>query len=162
LEILGESFNTDLSSFIRDNGLIETVVHLGPRGHAEAIRSIASSDAVLVLKSPQDRIHVPGKLYEALGLGRPILLLGPQSEASEIIAQCDAGVTVTDLEPEAIAGALTQVFLRSSRPVRVPEGFSAAHLTDQLIHVFNQALSRNNEMTGLDVSVDNKVGNHAH
>lgn len=78
---------------------------LGQRTHAEALRLIRDSDFSLLIQAPGDTIHIPGKLFEALGAGVPLLALSEPCETAEIIQRTNGGF-VTPHDPEAIAVAL--------------------------------------------------------
>ena len=102
----GRAFNLDLSRFLMDHELTDTVKIMGVQRHQEVLAAMKRAHASVVIKSAGDRIHIPGKLYEGLGSGRPVLLLGPPSEASELVEGLRAGVWVESTEPRAIARAL--------------------------------------------------------
>jgi glycosyltransferase involved in cell wall biosynthesis len=143
LRIYGQSFNADLAGAVHDLGLEASVEVCGLRSHAQAMEAISASDAVLVIKSPVDLIHIPGKLYESLGAGRPVLLVGPESEASRLIRTLDAGVVVSSPGPRAIADALDEIVLRTNRSLAPPQEFAIESLTTRLSEIFTGAASCN-------------------
>ena len=142
LQILGESFNADLAALIREMDLADTVAYHGPRSHAEVLGELARSSAVLVVKSPHDRIHIPGKIYESIGAGRPVLLLGPDSEAAGLLQRFDLGVVVSSPEPADIAGGLEAIAARSARPVTPPAEYRLDRQTARLVAVLEEAVGR--------------------
>jgi glycosyltransferase involved in cell wall biosynthesis len=86
----------------------------------EAIARTRAADIVLVIFTPGDATAVPGKLYEALALGRPILALTTEDSATERLLRRlgqDAGVALHD-DPEAIAAAVRR--LTEAPPAPVP------------------------------------------
>ena len=85
----------------------------------EAIARTRRADIVLVIFTPGDATAVPGKLYEALALGRPILALTTEDSATQRLLQRlgqDAGVARHD-DPEAIADAVRRLTEAPPRPV---------------------------------------------
>jgi glycosyltransferase involved in cell wall biosynthesis len=49
---------------------------------------------------------IPSKIFEAMGMGKPILIVQPKGEASEIVAAAQAGEWVAPANPEALASAV--------------------------------------------------------
>ncbi len=68
-------------------------------------------DVVLVhLKDmPVFETVIPSKIFEAMGMGLPVLLAGPDGEAAEILRETGAGVWVPAEDPEALAQALREL-----------------------------------------------------
>jgi glycosyltransferase involved in cell wall biosynthesis len=65
--------------------------------------------------------HVPGKLFDYLGCGNPILGLGPvEGDAARIIQSCDAGTVLSYGDVDAIAEAL-ETFHNNGAPRLIPE-----------------------------------------
>lgn len=85
---------------------------LGMQPHAVANAWQLQADVLLCLipAIPEaDLAHVPGKLFEYLAVGKPILNIGPpQGESASIIAHCNAGATIERDQPEAVADFLHQ------------------------------------------------------
>lgn len=79
-----------------------------------ALSAQTEADALLLLTS-RDRLgSAPGKLFEYLGAGRPIIGLTRDSFAEKIIRETGAGWTVDPGDPDAIAGLLAS--LLAGRP----------------------------------------------
>lgn len=103
-------------------GLLELVP---PVTRQEAQRMTAESDGLLLLQ-PQSKVQVPGKLYEYICIGRPILALVPPSSAVERILQ-KAGVpfvcVYADDQPEDVDRKLVKFLRLPSEPTRYSEWF---------------------------------------
>ena len=87
-------------------------VFTGYKTHQEAVEEMRSADALLlhVPEGPNAASVIPGKLFEYLAAGRPILLVGPQAgEAERIVRQCAAGVAA-GFDETAIADALERMY----------------------------------------------------
>jgi glycosyltransferase involved in cell wall biosynthesis len=79
--------------------------------HAEAIEAMRAGDALVLIKHVEPRFRglVPGKLYEYMGAGRPILALVPESEAADLVRDLDWGEVAPPDDVEAIAAALLRL-----------------------------------------------------
>jgi glycosyltransferase involved in cell wall biosynthesis len=53
---------------------------------------------------------IPSKLFEAMGMGLPILLASPEGEASGIVRQTGAGVVVPPEQPTLLAEAVLKLY----------------------------------------------------
>jgi glycosyltransferase involved in cell wall biosynthesis len=49
---------------------------------------------------------IPSKIFEAMAMGRPVLLSAPAGEASRIVEQTGAGIAVPPMDPAALAAAV--------------------------------------------------------
>ena len=81
--------------------------NVGIVDHADAIRAMASADALLLASpdGPNADSVIPAKTFEYLTSGRPILSVGPDDgEAERIVMSCQAGVTAGFARSEILAG----------------------------------------------------------
>ncbi len=121
---------------------------LGQVPHRESLRELLASDVSLLIQSPDDAIHIPGKLFEAMGARVPLLALANASETAEIVTRANAGV-VCPHTPESIATALAQLHTRAARhepwQFNAPEvqRFSAHSALAKLSGLFECLLSGN-------------------
>lgn len=119
--------------------LIHDVRVCGTLPHATAISKMQEMTANLVLcleASGGGRI-VPGKLYEYMGAGRPILVCAPPSyEARQLVEKAGAGVGAW--ETEEIASALTalEAFAPDQACVRT---FSRERVAEEMLEVLERA-----------------------
>ena len=79
--------------------------------HAEAIAAMRAADVLVLIKHVEPRFRglIPGKLYEYMGAGRPILALVPESESADIVRDLGWGEVVPPDDPPAIASALVRL-----------------------------------------------------
>lgn len=61
---------------------------------SEAVRLMAQAEALLLLHDPRFERYLPGKLYEYLASGTPILLFNDDGESGRLVEQLEAGWTV--------------------------------------------------------------------
>lgn len=69
---------------------------------------------------------IPSKIFEAMGMGLPILFAGPKGEASDIIDTAEAGLVVAPEDPEALADAVLTLYQDKSVRDAAAEKSSAA------------------------------------
>jgi len=80
---------------------------VGSLDHASALGLQRAADTLLVITGGHDRRSVAtGKLFEYLAAGRPILVLGDQTEAARIVAETRTGTATSAEDPAEIARAL--------------------------------------------------------
>lgn len=93
-------------------GLKGVVFHVGYLRHADALRACAGADVLaLVMAAEEGPGLVPGKLYEYLGLGRPVLAAVPAGEVRDILARATRGAAVVGPDDAGgIAAALRGFF----------------------------------------------------
>jgi glycosyltransferase involved in cell wall biosynthesis len=79
--------------------------------HAEALKAMASCDVLLVLGSAEaDKYAVPGKVYEYLGLRKPILTLAGPGALADLMTRERFGLRVALGEAEALKSALVRLY----------------------------------------------------
>jgi glycosyltransferase involved in cell wall biosynthesis len=86
---------------------LKNVLFVPPQPKEEMPRFWSLSDVALVhLKdAPLFRTVIPSKIFEAMGMGLPIILVAPEGEASRIILEENAGIWVPAGDPGALAEA---------------------------------------------------------
>lgn len=93
---------------------LEGIVEFHPfLPHSEIIRVMTSASLLLLVipNMPGYEGNLPGKLFEYLGSGTPILCLGfPEGEAASIIRDCDAGDCFDFYDSEGIYRFLETAF----------------------------------------------------
>ena len=72
--------------------------------------------ALVYLKNvPLFRTVIPSKIFEAMGMGLPILLVAPEGEASHIVRREEIGLCVPAEDPKELASAV--LFLKENREI---------------------------------------------
>jgi glycosyltransferase involved in cell wall biosynthesis len=82
--------------------------------HAETLRVERSAHVLLLIKHADPRYDglVPGKLYEYIGLRRPVLALVPPGEARDLVTGLRRGLTANPTATDEIARAIGELFDR--------------------------------------------------
>lgn len=112
--------------------------------HRDVVRYMKGADLLLLLIAPtrEQDTWIPGKTYEYLASGVPILAVGaPDSSTADFLREM-GGVIVSPPEPDAIADAIltfrgNQERFRRERRFDLIEQFSRERLTGMLARVFD-------------------------
>jgi glycosyltransferase involved in cell wall biosynthesis len=97
--------------------LSDAVRFLGWLDRTRALELQRAADTLLVVTSTgSQRSIATGKLYEYLAAGRPILVLGDQTEAARVVSEAGAGFAAPAPDPEAIASALRRLVTEPPAP----------------------------------------------
>jgi glycosyltransferase involved in cell wall biosynthesis len=80
-----------------------------PKGRMPEIWSLCDVALVHLKDSPTFAGVIPSKIFEAMGMGKPILLVAPEGEASRILLADRAGLHVPATQPKAFARAVTKL-----------------------------------------------------
>ena len=111
----------DVDNAITRLGLSSTVTRTLPVTHDESLRMLAASH-VLVVIQPITRVQVPAKLYEYVGLRRPILALAEDGAVARVIRDGDCGLVVSPTDVDGIATALTHLYRNHKTLVQASVG----------------------------------------
>jgi colanic acid biosynthesis glycosyl transferase WcaI len=76
-----------------------------PKDRMPEVWSLCDAALVHLKNSPAFAEVIPSKIFEAMGMGLPVLLAAPEGEASGIIAADDCGLWVPAARPDALAAA---------------------------------------------------------
>ncbi len=122
------------------------VDRVGYVDHATAIAELRAADVALLVvdQTPHAPGILTGKLFEYLGLGKPILALAAAGEATRLIESLDAGAVVAPGDVDAMCRALVDLHqrwvagtLRGARPEAVA-AYSRPSQARQLAELFDR------------------------
>lgn len=125
---------------VRRAALGDAVRLTGPVSHETALALQREADGLLVITGPQQTGVATGKLFEYLTAGRPIMVIGDDTAAAEIVRRLDAGIAVPADDPKAIAEGLRRFLAapgdlpRPRRDTLTPFGYPAlaAQMAEQV------------------------------
>jgi glycosyltransferase involved in cell wall biosynthesis len=80
---------------------------IGQRPQAEADRLIRCSDALLIMPNALMARYMPGKMFEYMATGKPILVHGHPGEVRDLVTRLGAGLYVSEGDADALAKAFT-------------------------------------------------------
>ncbi len=101
-----------IQAYIDAAGLQDAVVLTPRQPYVEALRRMAETD-VFVLFQQGTKKQIPGKIYEMLPFGRPILAFTePDGITARIIGDYQLGQVVPSSDPETVASAIRDLVRR--------------------------------------------------
>ena len=111
--------------------------------HAAAIRAMRAADALLLVANttPGAEATVPGKLFEYLAAGRPVIAVAPtESSTADVLRQTGGGWLATADSVEAIAAALKHAYAQREYRANASEvsRYDRRRLAGDLAHVFDE------------------------
>lgn len=144
VEFIGSSPPRDLLRTLR---LHDVVHNHGQVAHRVALRTLQEATVLLLVQSPEGPRCIPGKTYEYLALGKPLLALVPRPSAVEDLLHNLPGVYLADFtDAREVAAALRRVHRIWQRGHLQPDyhrpevhRFSYGTLTAQLAKVLVSA-----------------------
>jgi colanic acid biosynthesis glycosyl transferase WcaI len=89
-------------------------VPMQPKDAMASIWSLCDVALVHLKDSPAFSEVVPSKMFEAMAMGLPILLVSPAGEASQILVEDGAGLWVPAGDPSALADGVRRLFKNPS------------------------------------------------
>ncbi len=110
LNLVG-SRESDNDAWVARLGLEDSVRLGGYVSHDQAIAAMRAADVLVLVKHTEPRYRglIPGKLYEYLGAGRPILALVPPSEAADLVRDLGCAEIAPPDDVAAICDALERL-----------------------------------------------------
>lgn len=131
----------DLAQKLEEKGFL---IREPPVSHNQCLQQMIKADALLVLQ-PGSKLQIPGKIYEYLATGRPILAIGDHGATSNLMNKYQLGYfcqndvhSIKDLFVKLVHG---EVILEPPRNT-VVDRFEYRSLTSQLVNVFDAACSK--------------------
>jgi glycosyltransferase involved in cell wall biosynthesis len=116
---IGSRFDPLLDWFSRQfPGVLERTGYVN---HSRALAEMLGASALLLVVDYQDEVSLPGKVFEYLRAGRPILLIGPpKGESAKLIRECKAGEVVDAGDHHQIAATIGHWIARGTGPTPDP------------------------------------------
>jgi glycosyltransferase involved in cell wall biosynthesis len=129
--------SVDLGRRCRELGLESVVEFVGRVPRQESLRAMVSASSLLLLQ-PGHTVSVPGKLYEYLAAGRPILAIAEEGETADLVRASGIGVSTTPEDSEGIARGLIEVLRMGTAAVPPPpratyDGFIGAARIERIM-----------------------------
>lgn len=99
---------------------------------------LQAADALALIIEPECQLQIPGKLYDYLCAGRPILAISANDEANRIVRGAGAGLCPAHGDPAAVAeaiGALYRAHLDGRPMAPDPEAIEPYSAREQARHI---------------------------
>lgn len=121
-------------------GIEEHLEVVPPVPFRESLPVLQSADVLTMVINPASHLQIPGKLYDYLAAGRPILAVSANAEADGILRETRAGLSASHGDPAAIAEALRRLRSEAFTPdADAVESFSARAQAQRVAEVYRQA-----------------------
>jgi colanic acid biosynthesis glycosyl transferase WcaI len=119
-----------------------------PKEIIPAAWSLCDIALVHLRNKPLFEAALPAKMFEAMGMGLPILLAAPRGEASEIVEKEQVGIWIPPDNPAALSAAISRL---KSDPERLSEfrkhasaaapRYTRKHQAELVLNAFTEALA---------------------
>lgn len=125
---------------------LSSIKFWGYRSHRQALQQLSQSTALILIQSEEGYRCIPGKTYEYLALGKPILAIVPEFSAVKKLLKEKDGIYFADINNiETIRQTLYRLYRDWKRGLlklkiqhRGLENFSYPRLVERLINLFNE------------------------
>ncbi|HPI72984.1 MAG TPA: glycosyltransferase family 4 protein [bacterium] len=108
LLFVGLDVTGKLSQQVADLGLADHVCHCGYQNHREALQRLMNSQALLLVARGADNAHfIPGKTWEYLASGKPILALTDVPDTADVLLKSGAARLCAPDDPVECAEAMS-------------------------------------------------------
>lgn len=144
LQFTGSVDKAVFTTINKHTPLKESIINIGYVPHNEVFDHYASATVLLLLLNNSDNStgHIPGKLFEYLGTGKPILALGKKGgDVDLILEETGAGKLFDFKDTEGIKHYLKELYNKNKVVTSDLSGiskFERRSLTEQLSKVLNQ------------------------
>jgi len=108
-------FGDDVQAMLSGSAFATSVENIAYVPHRESIAYLMKSEALLLIvdEAKESGEIVPGKVYEYLGVGRPIIALSPRDSAIErLVLETRAGMSAPQDDVEGIAAIIAGMYGR--------------------------------------------------
>jgi glycosyltransferase involved in cell wall biosynthesis len=145
LELIG-TLDAAAKRDIARSELTEKIQVRGQVTHEHAIKLMGGADALLLVANttPGAEATVPGKLYEYLAVGRPVIAVAPCESATADVLRGTRGGWLAEAEnPDAIACVLKEAYRErelSANQAAIAR-YDRRRLTGDLARIFDEVLS---------------------
>lgn len=147
-------FNSEHVNEVGKNNLNDVVFLKGLMPHNETIKYIIAAHLLLVtLTTDEDKsLFIPGKIFEYLGSGRPILSISPEGELADIVRRNSAGIVIAPKNIRGISEAISLFYDEylignyKGRDKGSIEIYDAKNLTNMLSKVINDIIQKKDEI----------------
>lgn len=114
LKFIGR-FGAEVEDMFKNSGLEDSLEIHGYMSHGESLKHLLESDALLLVvdESKESEEIVPGKVYEYIGVKRPILAIAPNRSAiAELLLETGSGKVAHQNEIDRIAENFLEYFTK--------------------------------------------------
>lgn len=106
-----------------------------PKEDMPAVWSVCDIALVHLKNEPVFATVIPSKIFEAFGMGKPVMIVQPEGEAVELVTKAGAGEHIAPEDPDALAAAILGWYRDRERCARFADAAQKAaheHSRDRL------------------------------
>ncbi len=118
-----------------------------PKEMMPAYWSLCDAALVHLKDTPLFATVIPSKIFEAMGMGRPIILASPRGEASEVLDESGAGIWVSPERPAELMDAIrllrtnpTLYQRKAARSLEAAPRYSRERQAREMLAILHQAI----------------------
>lgn len=142
LEFYG-NLSQDVENSILENGLENHLIKKGYVSHKDAIQGIKNADLLLLTNFPDEKSKgiIPGKLFEYMATGNPVLAIGPKDgDVAKILKETQSGSYFLHTQKEDVKSFILEVFKKwKTEDIQLPspaiDQYSRKNLTQKLVQL---------------------------
>jgi len=123
-----------------------TFVPAQPKSKIKNYLSICDIALIHLKNHPVFKTVIPSKIFEAMAMGIPILMVSPEGEGSSIVSSAGAGLCIPSENPTAFLEAINNLFESPEKLQKMGKAgreasfrFSRELRAKEMISVFNMA-----------------------
>lgn len=107
----------------------------------EACKAMTEVNYLLLLNPPELDRYIPGKLFDYISSGTPIIVYGEGGEAAGIVKKCGAGIVVSPTDAQRLGDILENTPLSEVRSP-LADSWLAEHTRERMAELAISALNR--------------------
>ncbi len=145
VEFVGLDTIGGFAEMVKNRQLGDIVTVVGQKDHVEAVKHLASADALLLIARARDEdTFIPGKTFEYLGARKPIFSVSTSRCTNALLKDYAAAHTIESFDPEKIYSALVE-FLNTNWDLNTSDAgfvdqFNRRQQTKELAQILNSIL----------------------
>ncbi len=148
IQFIGYAINQDEKNMVASSKASHLFEFRDFLSHKECLTEMKNADLLLLITGKgESAVMIPGKFYEYLGAGTPVLALSEKGELTKIIQECNAGEWCALDDYDKIARVIHKFFSnRNNKSFFKPDNamimrYDRRNLTRQLATVFNRLVT---------------------
>lgn len=135
---------------VQSFGIGDVVQIEGYFSKSESAARLAACDLLfLPLETSDDPLFIPGKVFDYLRIGKPVLVLGPESDCTRILEKAGLGIRRDPEDQQGIADTLAELIQKKAElpqlyqadQTYIEESFHFSHLAKRMAGVFEEVLN---------------------
>lgn len=150
LRFVGGRGVLDIDPGILNKLEIEDIVEIIPRvEHNKALNIIAKSDILLIIQ-PDTRLQIPGKIFEYIAVGHPILAISGEGATADLVNEEKIGFVVSPEDVEGLEQLLNSIMgnykqgkVIKNIPKTSHNKYESYYLTEKLVNLFQKSFVKN-------------------